>query len=215
MPGQNSEFLGYINRYGVSKTSHFQLSIPLTFKASAKEQNAGSKFSDINRILALRCEATELPGRQIISNDSRTYGPTYKTPYQSLYQEITLNFLETATLLIRDYFEVWLSSIYNPANNLLAYPNDYRCDSTLIQYDVTPIDVKDPASNLVPVAAWILRNSFPTAVNQMPLAWSEDGFHRVSVTLAYEYYNLSTLGLLSTKPPLQSSKVPPKGSASS
>jgi hypothetical protein len=209
MPGQNSEFLAYIKRYGVSKTSHFRLSAPVAFQGEA-----GKKFSNINKLLGLRCEATDLPGRQIISNESRTYGPTYKTPYQSLYQEITLNFLETADLTIRDFFETWLSGIYNPINNTLAYPKTYRYDCTLTQYDVTVLDEKDPASSLKAVATWSLFNSFPTAVNQMPVAWSEDGVHRVSVTFAYEYYVLFSGQTEATKKPtLNSPKVPAKGSA--
>lgn len=210
MPGQNSEFLAYINRYGVSKTSHFRLSIPITFGAST-----GERSSELNKLLGLRCETTDLPGRQIISNDSRTYGPTYKTPYQSLYQEITLNFIETADFLIRNTFEIWMKSIFDPATNLLNYPNSYHYDSTLTQYDVTVLDEKDPGSSLRPVATWTLYNSFPTAVNQMPVSWSEDGFHRVSVTLAYEYYLLSIGQSPAARAPVKSSKVPAKGSAAS
>jgi hypothetical protein len=175
-----------------------------------------NKFSDMDKLLGLRCEATELPGRQIISNDSKVYGPTYKTPYQSLYQEITLNFIETSSFLIRDFFEQWLSNIFNPTTNMLAYPDDYRFEVSLKQYETFLDDVNNPSASLVATAKWRLYNSFPTAVNQMPVAWAEDGLHRVTVTLAYEWYTLSTGGdSLSdeSRERLKSPQQPPKGSA--
>jgi hypothetical protein len=214
MAGVYSEFLSSLNSYGVSKTSHFRLYIPLTFK--------DERFSDIDRLLGLRCEATELPGRQLVSNDSRTYGPSYKTPYQSLYQEITLNFIETANFMIRGFFETWMSNIFNPNTNILAYPDTYRVDTTLTQYstsDVAPgFSVTSPkvqAEGLPEVARWYMNQSFPTAINQMPVSWAEDGLHRTTVTLAFEWYTLLT-GLdtsLNPQPKLNSPPVSPKGSA--
>jgi len=211
MAGQYSEFLSYINRYGVAKTSHFDLMIPRVLTGKVND-----RFFFVNKVMALRCEATELPGRQIISNDSKVYGPTYKTPYQSIYQEITLNFVETTDFLIRDFFEQWMSGIFNPTNNRLAYPDVYRYDVDLIQYDAAVDTTNDTRASLHPSATWKLYNSFPTAVNQMPVAWAEDGLHRVTVTLAYEWYILSA-----GQSPLNSEsreknkspQQPPKGSA--
>jgi len=215
MAGQLRDFLSSISRYGVSKTSHYLVSIPVL--------SNDEKFSDIQRVLGLRCEATELPGRQIVSNDSRTYGPTYKTPYQSVYQEITLNFLETGSFVIRGFFESWMSSIYNPENNILQYPQAYRYPVTLTQYDVTDtapgFSVAKPqvrGEGLAAIAVWTMHKAFPTAINQMPVAWSEDGLHRVSVTLAYEWYTLGTVGVVKlAQPPSGSAPVPPKGSSQS
>lgn len=204
MAGVYTEFLSFLNRYGVAKTSHFRLFVPQVFK--------GDKFSDIGRVLGLRCEATELPGRQLVSNDSRTYGPTYKTPYQSLYQEITLNFIETGDFLIRNFFEAWVSAIYNPLNNQLAYPSEYRRDVELTQYDVMVLDATSPRSSLRSIATWQLRNAFPTSINQMPVSWAEDGLHRCTVTLAYEWYDLIP-GDKPVTPTVGSAPVPPRGSA--
>lgn len=214
MAGVYSEFLSSLNRYGVSKTSHFRLSVP-----GFKNPN----WADIDKLLGLRCEATELPGRQVVSNDSRTYGPTYKTPYQSLYQEITLNFIETSNFVIRGFFERWMSSIFNPSTNILSYPSVYRVDTALTQYDVTirgGVKKSNPQpdignESLETVAVWQMYNSFPTAINQMPVSWAEDGLHRVTVTLSFEWYTLLTGEAAQTNPQskVNSPPVPPKGSA--
>jgi len=218
MPGQYTDFLSSLSQYGVAKTSHFTLSIPV------KLQGEGTAvFSDMDRLLGFRCESAELPGRQLISNDSRVYGPTYKTPYQSLYQETTFNFLETDSFLIRGFFEAWMSQVFNPTTNRLEYPDAYRFDIKLRQFDVVdgtrPHSVKEtvnPTAILETIAVWEMYNAFPTAVNQMPVSWSEDGFHRTTVTMAFEWYSLTTgpgSASKSTKREFKSPDVPPKGSS--
>ncbi len=196
MAGLYHEFLAHLKNTGVSKTSHFQVLIPV----DPVLINDKTTF-DFGRVLAFRCEATDLPGRQLVTQDNRIYGPIYKTPYQSLYQEVTLNFLETQDMNIRKYFELWIDFIFESASNRLAYPNMYRKDISITQYDISPKQqdteiqktITRPSSSdtLAPILTWNLISSFPTAINQMPVSWTEDGFHRVSVTMAYEYYLLS------------------------
>lgn len=193
MAGLFHEFLSHLKETGVSKTSHFQATIPIPPLIISTD------LVQSNRVLALRCEATELPGRQLVTQENRIYGPVYKTPYQSLYQEVTLNFLETSDLFVRRFFEAWTDTIFASHNNMLQFPDRYRVDIFLTQYDMTlPKDSANTAStsptgiSLSPVATWILRSSFPTSINQMPVSWTEDGFHRVSVNMAFEYYQIGT-----------------------
>lgn len=187
-------FLASINQYGVAKTSHFRFHCTVGITA----------FPDISSLLGIRCETTELPGRQLVSNDSRIYGPSYKTPHQSVYQEITLSFIETANFTIRAFFEAWTDKIFNSQSNLLDYPASTRFKCLLTQYDVVFDDKEDedltktgtgaPEGGLRGIAQWQLYNAFPTAINQMPVSWSEDGVHRTTITLAFEYYTLWTEG---------------------
>lgn len=219
MGGIYSDFDAHLRKTGVAKTSHFDVMIPIIPGLMDSNWRFAGYVSELN----MRCESAELPGRQLVSNDSRVYGPTYKTPYQSTYQELTLNFLESDNFLIRDVFEMWIDSIFDSGSNTLNYPDDYRVDVTLTQYSMTmphntplgeflkipPDEVNrrygpPPDHTLPPIAIWKLVKAFPTAVNQMPLSWSEDGFHRVAVTLAYEYYEISKDGAPKTrysKPP--------------
>jgi hypothetical protein len=207
MAGQNLEFLANLSKYGVAKTSHFRVSIPSML--------AGSTFSELDRIMGLRCETSELPGRQLVSNDSRTYGPTYKTPYQNVYQELTLNFIETGDFLIRGFFEDWTDQIISSKTNILSYPDQYRLTVLLTQYDVfsDENDLNNPLADLRRIASWTLFNTFPTAINQMPVSWAEDGLHRVTVTMAFEWYSLDLAGTGVDKSQVPTYKPDPKGSA--
>lgn len=184
MAGQLQDFLAHFSRYGVAKTSHFQFDCPAWFP--------GTQFSGSREVLSLRCEASELPGRQLVSEDAHIYGPTYKAPYQSVYQELTLTFLETSNFLIRAFFETWMNAIFDSATNKVDFPDETWADCTLTQYDVTLVDENTPRSSLKTIAKWTLHNAIPTAINQMPVSWTEDGLHRTTVTLAFQWYTLAT-----------------------
>jgi hypothetical protein len=182
MAGLFHEFIANLQAEGVAKTSHFQVTIP-TIPGILSTQ-----FPNYSRLLAFRCESAELPGRQLATQDTRIYGPVYKIPYQSLYQEVTLTFLETQDLFIRQFFEAWIDGVLESTTNLLNYFNTFVTDISITQFDVTR---KTGEDSLHTIAKWSLLNAYPTNINQMPLAWSEDGFHRVTITLAYQYYEMS------------------------
>lgn len=212
------EFLSSISKDGVAKTSHFR------FIAGVKEDG---NFPDITRLLSIRCETAELPGRQLVTNDMRVYGPSYKTIHSVVYQEITLSFVETSSFVIRSFFEAWLNTIYSVGKNSLSYPDENRFDCFLEQYDVMFDDKEDeeatktgtstPSGGLRRIAEWTLKNAFPTAINQMPVSWSEDGIHRTTVTLAFEYYIMWASHMATPKSAegniSNSFPVPPKGSS--
>lgn len=182
MAGLFHEFFSNLRAEGTAKSSHFQVTIPTI------PGILSTAFPNYSRLLAFRCESAELPGRQLATQDNRIYGPIYKIPYQSLYQEITLSFLETQDLFIRQFFEAWIDGVLESQTNLLNYFNTYTTDISITQFDVVHKTGEDSLSR---IAEWSLFSAYPTNINQMPLAWSEDGFHRISVTLAYTHYEMS------------------------
>ena len=49
----------------------------------------------VSRYLALQCETAELPGKSLQTADVKIYGPTFKVPFQTQYNETTLTFVCT------------------------------------------------------------------------------------------------------------------------
>ncbi len=137
----------------------------------------------ISRSLALQCEAAELPGKSLITQDVKIYGPTFKVPYQSQFNEITLTFLCTnKTFYERKLFESWIESIMPTDTNNLRFPRSesgsYLSNIKILQYD--------ERANEIHIVELI--DAFPASIAAQPLSWSEDGFHRLSVQFAYERY---------------------------
>jgi len=146
--------------------------------------------SNTTRWLGFQCEQAELPGRSLLTIDQKIYGPTFKIPYQTQYNDITLNFLATNEFFERKLFEMWINGIMptDSTNNLRFpkgsgysnYDQGYLTNITIIQYD-------DTIKRIYSVK---LIDAFPLSVAPMGLSWGEEGFHRVSVNFAYTRYEI-------------------------
>ena len=68
--------------------------------------------NETTRSLELQCESAELPGKNLVTQDVKVYGPTYKMATHKQYaNEITLNFLCTNTGMERSVFDDWIEYI--------------------------------------------------------------------------------------------------------
>jgi hypothetical protein len=140
-----------------------------------------SANATLTRYLALQCEAAELPGRTLQTQEAKVYGPVFKIPYQTQYNEMTLTFLSTNDFWERKLFDRWIEAIHPSDTNNLRYskgPDTYMTQIKVIQYD----------DFIKQIYAVELIDAFPIGVASQQLNWSEDGFHRVSVQFAYQRY---------------------------
>ena len=140
--------------------------------------------ASLSRYLALQCETAELPGRTLLTQDVKIYGPTFKVPYQSQYNDINLGFICTNDFYERKLFDRWIEAIHPSDTNNLRFPKGngtrYMCNITIIQYD-------DFIKKIYSIQ---LVDAFPIGVAAQPLNWSEDNFHRLSVQFAYQRYKV-------------------------
>lgn len=154
------------------------------FKNRDADEQSNSSNPSISRNLALQCETAELPGKTLQTADVKIYGPTFKVPYQTQYTDTTLTFLCTNEFYERKLFERWTEAIMPPDTNNLRYAKEedtrYLTNITIIQYD-------DFVRQIYAVE---LIDAFPVGISPQTLAWSEDGFHRLSVQFAYQKYRV-------------------------
>ena len=136
----------------------------------------------MSRYLALQCEAAELPGKSIITADAKIYGPGFKVPYQTQYNETSLTFLCTNEFFERKLFDKWLESIMPTDTNNLRFPKGknsrYLTNIKVVQYD----------EFIRQIYAVELMDAFPIGVSAQPVSWGEEGFHRLTVQFAYQKY---------------------------
>ena len=149
-----------------------------------------TNLSSVSRYLALQCESAELPGKSLQTADVKIYGPTFKVPYQTQYQETTLTFLCTNDFYERKLFDAWLESIHPSDTNNMRFPkgtgkgDGYMVDLKVIQYD----------DFIKQIYAVQMIDAFPVGIASQPLNWGEDGFHRLSVQFAYQKYKTIAQG---------------------
>lgn len=136
----------------------------------------------VSRYLALQCEAAELPGKTLITADAKVYGPSFKVPYQTQYNETNLTFLCTNEFFERKLFDKWLEAIMPTDTNNLRYPKGqnsrYLTNIKVVQYD----------EFIRQIYAVELMDAFPIGISAQPVSWGEEGFHRLTVQFAYQKY---------------------------
>jgi hypothetical protein len=138
----------------------------------------------LSRYLALQCEAAELPGRTLGTVDVKIYGPTFKVPTSTQYGDMTFTFLCTNDFYERKLFDKWLETIHPSDTNNFRFPKGaasrYMTNIKIIQYD----------EFIKQIYAVELIDAFPIGIAPQTLSWAEDGFHRLSIQMAYQKYRV-------------------------
>ena len=178
----------YIDKFISSSALEKFFNIPNNIIAEITTGNGRDETKTSNpalsRYLALQCESAELPGKTLLTQDVKIYGPGFKVPYQTQYTETTLTFVCTNEFYERKLFERWMEAIMPTDTNNLRYSKDeetrYMTNIQIIQYD-------DFIKKIFIIE---LLDAFPVSIASQPLSWSEEGFHRVSVQFTYQKYRV-------------------------
>ncbi len=140
--------------------------------------------SSLSRYLALQCETAELPGKTLQTADVKIYGPTFKVPYQTQYGDMSFTFLCTNDFFERKLFDRWMEAIHPTDTNNLRYPKGnntrYLSNIKIVQYD----------EFIKQIYAIELIDAFPVGIAPQSLSWSEENFHRLQVSFAYQKYKV-------------------------
>jgi hypothetical protein len=188
----------YVNDFVKSSALEKLLNLPTTIVTDVSDainQILGNESADgqsktsnasMSRYLALQCESAELPGRELITTDVKIYGPTFKVPYQTQYNQLALNFVCTNEFYERKLFDRWLDAIMPSDTNNLRFPKGgntgtgYMTNIKVIQYD----------DFIKQIYAVEMIDAYPISIAAQPLSWSEEGFHRLTVQFAYQKYRV-------------------------
>lgn len=148
------------------------------------DSNEGYSDPAITRYLSMQCESAELPGVNLITADSKIYGPTYKVPYQKQFTDVNFSFICTNDFYERKLFDKWIECIMPPDTNNLRFAKGnntrYLSDITIMQFD----------DFIKQIYAIKLIDAYPISIASMPLSWGDDNFHRVTVSFAYHYHKV-------------------------
>lgn len=173
---------------GISKTNRFRVEIPLpkVFK-NAKYQFGDSSFfkpSDqmsnmSEQLINVTIEGFAFPG---INFDTMltNYGG-FKTPVAVGYNvdEISMLMRCSADMVQKNFFDNWVSCVYNFEKGGFRFYSDYAVDIKVYQLD-------DYGSDMYGI---MLQGAYPKVVNSLDLNTSDQGvYHRLNIQWAYERY---------------------------
>ena len=194
-------------KLGFAKSNRFIVTIPIPSVIGFDNETV--------RSLQLQCETAELPGKNLVTQDVKVYGPTYKMAINKQFaNEITLSFLCTNSGIERNIFDAWIEYINPRQTNNMRYPGgingsegSYLSSITITQYnDLGNAFDFDNRTNFslqvanleaeVKINEVELLKSFPIGYAAQPLNWGDDGFQRLSVQFAYDgFVNVGNLSV--------------------
>ena len=160
-------------RNGLARSNLFRIDLPLNVGGG---RLSGDPYGESNKdILDVMCTATQLPGRQILTNErvigfkkeQMAYG--YETP------DVNLSFYDNNDYSIRRYFESWQNRIISPYSKEVRFKNEYSADVYISQLD----------HNENFVYGVTLLEAYPSTLNVVELNNDPNGIVQINVQLTY------------------------------
>lgn len=164
---RQKDFIAEIKTQGLARTNRFlvQLSPP------------GADPAAVRKTL-LFCEKAALPGINYATTQVRTFGELRETPYDKLFDPITLTFHVDRHFIVKSIFDDWMNLIQNPVTRTFNYYNRYTTD-IVIQVQ----DLEDKATYEV-----CLYEAYPKSMTMINLDAESKDTMRVDVMFQYKYW---------------------------
>lgn len=192
-----SEFLSEVKTNGLAKNHKFEvrLAVPTVVREMGDKNivnkiassigvptkimnfvNGAKEFLMLRR-LRLYCDTVLIPGINISTVPSRTYGEIREMPYEVLYEPVTMSFYVDSALDVKNFFDVWIHNIQHPESRNMRYFEEYAVD--------IEIDIQNKQDNTIYNV--VLYEAYPKAVSGIMMDSNVHDLLKVNVTFVYKY----------------------------
>jgi len=171
------------------------LAVPNLYRVELPSINGYS-----TRDLDLLCKATNLPGRQIITNNRTIGAVDQKVAYNTAHEDINMSFHVPNDYKIRTYFESWQALALDPDTHEIGYLNEYARTVKIHQlkrgialpiYSNNFIDIDLVSADKI-MFTCELYEAFPTSVSAIELSdATENATVELLVQLSYRKWKMA------------------------
>ena len=195
-----------ISKIGVSKLKSTLLKPALTsnyiceFTSPSNVESLTGFVQPSNELITLSCSEASLPGSSVatmdITNDH--HGVTEKHGYRRMYDDrADFQFYVDSDYKMIGYFESWIAYITGDNDARLTssysyrvqYPKDYRTNFLITKFERN-LEGKYLRYEFI--------DAFPSSINSMPISYDASQLLKVSVSLSYSRY-VVTSGVYNSK----------------
>jgi hypothetical protein len=168
-----SQFITEVKTGGIAKTNRYLI----TFE----QPNIFTANNELKRKLAMFCSQTQLPGVNISTFQSRTFGETREIPYERLFDNVNFTFYVDKDMLIKTFFDSWINGIQDTRTRTFNYYKDYITDIEIRVYD------KQDAS----IYSVKLFEAYPKTITPISLGYDQKDIMQIQVSMNYKYWEPS------------------------
>ena len=195
-----------ISKIGVSKLKSTLLKPALTsnyiceFTSPSSVESLTGFVKPSNELITLSCSEASLPGSSVATMDITNdyHGVTEKHGYRRMYDDrADFQFYVDSDYKIIGYFESWIAYITGDNERRLGsnytyrvqYPKDYRTNFLITKFERN-LEGKYLRYEFI--------DAFPSSINSMPISYDASQLLKVSVSLSYSRY-VVTSGVYNSK----------------
>ena len=195
-----------ISKIGVSKLKSTLLKPALTsnyiceFTSPSSVESLTGFVKPSNELITLSCSEASLPGSSVATMDITNdyHGVTEKHGYRRMYDDrADFQFYVDSDYKMIGYFESWIAFITGDNERRLdsnytyrvQYPKDYRTNFIITKFERN-LEGKYLRYEFI--------DAFPSNINSMPISYDASQLLKVSVSLSYSRYVVSS-GVYSSK----------------
>jgi hypothetical protein len=148
---------------------------------SPKRVNLGS----LRKVL-LFCDQIQLPGVNYSTTQIRTFGEFRETPYEKLYDNLTMSFYVDNDMKVKGLFDDWIGSIQDPITRTFSYYDQYISEMK--------IEVQDLQNKTR--YEMTLYECYPKNIGSIQLDYANKDFMKMQVTMQYKYWTATPISPL-------------------
>ena len=188
-----------ISKIGVSKLKSTLLKPALTsnyiceFTSPSSVESLSGFVQPSNELITLSCSEASLPGSSVATMDITNdyHGVTEKHGYRRMYDDrADFQFYVDSDYKMIGYFESWIAYITGSNDQRLGsnsyrvqYPKDYRTNFLITKFERN-LEGKYLRYEFI--------DAFPSSINSMPISYDASQLLKVSVSLSYSRYVVSS-----------------------
>lgn len=169
--------------------------------------------------ISLLAESASIPGRQLLTTEHRLFGTVRKMPYGVLYEDFTVTFICTNSMVERLFFDLWHQMIMNSGSQYMEFYDNY-VGSIIIQklsnFLPSKVKVSDEPGKEKEVgieqgsatkigqalSTWKLIEAYPVSVQAQELNYGDNDYLRLTVQFSYAKWHSIGEKLISLEPNL-------------
>lgn len=160
------DFISTIKASGLMRTARYSVIFP-TFAPM-----------NTNNLIGMYCDQIQLPGYNMNTAATNTYGETREMPYGRLFDPISVSFYVDNNMEVKKYFDDWLFKIQNPMDRTFSYYNSYISD---LQINIEDLENKIRYSVM-------LYECYPKTIGAIQMDYASKEIMKLPITLLYKYW---------------------------
>lgn len=179
MPFNINTFKSEINKFGIMKTSSFEVQITPPSEIIN---------NDYLKSMTLRARAVSFPGRTIETREYKVYGPTQKIAMDSSFEDVSMSIILSEDMREKNYLEQWQDIAvgrYRESDGKAIYED---MDLSFYNKYIGQILITTFNELGKPVRKLKCLEAYPVNVGTVSYSWEENSVAMLDVTFTYRYH---------------------------